>query len=584
MRTCSAEGAARKPQPSLLQGSVKAEPLSQTISWKVFPELVWQKNPEIRKHVFHAPKGHSPQQSWWHLVCAMATWLYSAHTPHPNGLSSLGGNHIWSNFRTGSLKQEWYALDVFSTDSDEMDVLLDVKHAKKKTTTGYPFPATSHVYDNQITGFWVGNVKRFRETFSPMANKQKTTSESESEKEKTVENDYATISCNYVSYYYATTPWMLLPVLLETQKFQTFTDFQRRLTASPPIRFCDFHVQHRGCETGSFLKVHDHCSNQHFALKTFQQWPHHGCWWHSFATSRWPPQPEGFWRVRRQKMMEMMMQSWASERGYKHMYHMAPLSFKQKHGDKEGFWRVRRQKMMEMMMQSWASERGYKHMYHMAPLSFKQKHGDKNIPRKSQRSHSSRIHWSHWDWRFNTNWEELCWHFGLQSLYVNPGVTIDALTTELMVDPFIWPHSPKDHGNISHTVAKGSLPTGLMNESTWGNMAKSRKAWQNDRTQGSESRFIEDKMWQSSIPGSIFSSRWRCLSLSLAAPAPCTCSIFIPEENNEKGLQKTMRVKRNACLAVNCKPSNNWSSKGPLCHHTQLLHCSARVSRSHLDV
>ena len=311
-------------------------------------------------------------------------------------------------------------------------------------------------------------------------------------------------------------------------------------TASPPIRFCDFHVQHRGCETGSFLKVHDHCSNQRFALKTFQQWPHHGCWWHSFATSKWPPQPEGFWRVRRQKMMEMMMQSWASERGYKLL----------------------------------------------APLSFKQKHGDKNIPRKSQRSHSSRIHWSHWDWRFNTNWDELLWHIGLQSLYVNPGVTIDALTTELMVDPFIWPHSPKDHGNISHTVAKGSLPTGLMNESTWGNMAKSRKAWHNDRTQseqqlkGSESRFIEDKMWQSSIPGSICSSRWRCLSLSLAAPAPCTCSILIPEENNEKGL----RVKRNACLAVNCKPSNNWSSKGPLCHHTQLLHCSARVSRSHLDV
>ena len=103
---------------------------------------------------------------------------------------------------------------------------------------------------------------------------------------------------------------------------------------------------------------------------------------------------------------------------------------------------------------------------YMAPLSFKQKHGDKNIPRKSQRSHSSRIHWSHWDWRFNTNWDELCWHIGLQSLYVNPGVTIDALTTELVVDPFIWPHSPKDHGNISHTVAKGSLPAGLMNEST----------------------------------------------------------------------------------------------------------------------
>ena len=183
-------------------------------------------------------------------------------------------------------------------------------------------------------------------------------------------------------------------------------------------------------------------------------------------------------------------------------------------------------------MQSWVSEHGCKHLV----PSFKQKHWQ-----KSQRSHSSWIHWSHWDWRFNTNWAELCWHFGLQSLYISPGVTIDALKTGLVVvDPFIWPHSPKDHGNISHTVAKGSLPAGLMNESTWGNMAKSRKAWQNDRTQseqqlnGSESRFIKDKMWKSLIPESICSSRRRCLSLSLAAPSPCTCSIFCRKRQRKR--------------------------------------------------
>ena len=199
----------------------------------------------------------------------------------------------------------------------------------------------------------------------------------------------------------------------------------------------------------------------------------------------------------------------------------------------------------------------------------------------------------------NTNWAELCWHFGLQSLYVSPGVTVDARKSGLVVaDPFIW-HCvadvpvvlrAKDHGNISHTVAKGSLPAGLMSESTWGifSHAKSRKAWQNDRThakwqlKGSESRFIEsieDKMIQNVTKFNPRIYLFIKMTLSFAVTRQA-CSLYLfkmSRENNEKGLQQTMRVKWNACLAVNCKPSNNWSSKGPLSSSTALLEWVAAI-------
>ena len=59
---------------------------------------------------------------------------------------------------------------------------------------------------------------------------------------------------------------------------------------------------------------------------------------------------------------------------------------------------------------------------------------------------------------------------------------------------------------------------------------------------------------------------------------------FLPGKTTKKPcniLQQTMQVQGNACVAVNCKPSNNCSSNGPHFHHTvQQLHCSARVSCS----
>ncbi len=125
-------------------------------------------------------------------------------------------------------------------------------------------------------------------------------------------------------------------------------------------------------------------------------------------------------------------------------------------------------------------------------------------------------------------------------------------------------------------------------EAIWPNPGLTK--WQNAMTElrttslfinGSESMFIKNHIIYRHISVHQDDAVFRCHSQRLLL-VPVQ---FFPGKDNEKGLQKTMQVKRNACLAVNCKLSNNWSSKGPQFHHTpQQLHCSARVICSHLDV
>ena len=109
------------------------------------------------------------------------------------------------------------------------------------------------------------------------------------------------------------------------------------------------------------------------------------------------------------------------------------------------------------------------HGCRLAVTGIPESHSPKNTIPVVQRSHSSWIHCSHTsEWRVVASWTKPCCHFGLHSLYCSPGVAIDSRTREPGVEHlFIWPHSPKDHGNIIHTVANGSFPIGLMSERTW---------------------------------------------------------------------------------------------------------------------